>query len=75
MGRKIAVTVTPNAKKARVIQLASGGYRVAVQAPARDGKANAAVIELFARHLGVPQSAVKIRHGLSSRHKILEVTD
>jgi uncharacterized protein len=75
MGRKIAVTVTPNAKKAEVIQLTNGEYRVAVQAPARDGKANQAVIDLVARYLGVPKSAVKIKHGLSSRHKLLEVTN
>ena len=73
MGRKIAVTVKPNAKKAEVTQLANGEYRVEVRDPAQDGKANQAVIELLARYLGVPKSTVRINRGLSSRHKLLEL--
>jgi len=73
MGRKIAVTVKPNAKKAEVTQLANGEYRVEVREPAQDGKANQAVIELLARYLGVPKSTVRINRGLSSRHKLLEL--
>jgi uncharacterized protein (TIGR00251 family) len=75
MGRIVAVMVKPNAKKAGVAQLADGTYRIAVIAPARDGKANEAVIELVARHLRVPKSRVKIIRGFSSRHKLLEVTN
>ena len=75
MGRIIAVMVKPNTKKAGVAQLADGTYRIAVIAPARDGKANEAVIELVARHLRVPKSRVKIIRGFSSRHKLLEVTN
>jgi uncharacterized protein (TIGR00251 family) len=73
MGRKIAVTVKPNAKKAEVTQLANGEYRVEVREPAQDGKANQAVIELLARYFGVPKSTVRINRGLSSRHKLLEL--
>ena len=73
MGRKIAVTVKPNAKKAEVTQLANSEYRVEVREPAQDGKANQAVIELLARYLGVPKSTVRINRGLSSRHKLLEL--
>jgi uncharacterized protein len=73
MGRKIAVTVKPNAKKAEVTQLANGEYRVEVREPAQDGKANQAVMELLARYFGVPKSTVRIKRGLSSRHKLLEL--
>jgi uncharacterized protein len=72
MGRKIAVTVKPNAKTAQIIELANGEYRVAVKEPAQNGRANQAVIELLARHLGVPKSTIKIIRGISSRHKLLE---
>jgi uncharacterized protein (TIGR00251 family) len=73
MGRKIAVTVKPNAKKAEVTQLANGEYRVEVREPAQDGKANQEVIELLARYFRVPKSTVRINRGLSSRHKLLEL--
>lgn len=72
MARKIAVTVKPKAKKVEIVVLSENEYRVAVREPAQDGKANEAVIELLARHLGVPKSTVKIIRGFSSRHKLLE---
>lgn len=74
MGWKIAVTVKPNAKKAEVTQLATGEYQVEVREPAQDGKANQAVMELLARYFGVPKSTVRVKRGLSSRHKLLELT-
>lgn len=73
MSLKIAVSVKPNAKKAEVIKLSASEYRIAVRAPAQDGQANQAVIELFADYLGVTKSAVKIIRGHSSRHKLLEI--
>jgi uncharacterized protein (TIGR00251 family) len=73
MGRKIAVSVKPNAKKAEVVRLSDAEYRIAVRAPARDGQANEAVIDLLADYFGVAKSAVKIIRGFSSRHKLLEV--
>ena len=73
MATKIAVAVKPNAKKAQVIKLSDSEYRIAVRAPAQDGKANQAVIEILADYLGVTKSAVKIIRGHSSRHKLLEI--
>jgi uncharacterized protein (TIGR00251 family) len=73
MARKIAVIVKPNTKSPGVIQLSERDYRVAVREPARDGKANRAVIELLAHHLGVPKSQIKILRGQSSRNKIVEI--
>jgi len=48
--------------------------KVRVTAPAADNKANAALIELLSASLGIPRSAVVIRHGATSRRKIVEVT-
>lgn len=73
MARKITVTVKPNTKSPGVIRLSERDYRVAVREPAREGKANQAVIDLLARHFGVPKSRVKIFHGQSSRNKIIEI--
>ncbi|MET0585534.1 MAG: DUF167 domain-containing protein [Candidatus Binatia bacterium] len=73
MGLKIAVTVKPNAKKAQVEELAEKQYRVAVRAPAQDGKANQALIDILADHFGVAKSAIKIIRGHAARHKLLEI--
>ncbi|HEY7219666.1 MAG TPA: DUF167 domain-containing protein [Candidatus Binatia bacterium] len=73
MGLRIAVSVKPNAKKTAVLKLSDGEYRVAVRAPAREGKANEAVVDLIADYFGVAKSAVKIIRGHASRHKLLEI--
>jgi uncharacterized protein (TIGR00251 family) len=73
MALKIWVTVKPQAKKAGVTQDADGTYRVSVHAPAREGKANHAVIALLADHFAVPKSSIKILRGNASRKKWLEI--
>lgn len=70
---KIQVKVVPRAKKPGVEKLADGTWRVAVSAPAEDGKANAAVIEALAKHFDIPRGSVKILRGESSRLKLIEI--
>lgn len=72
---RIAVTVVPRARSARVERRADGGFRVAVTAPAREGRANAAVIEALAEHFRVPRSRVRIVRGLTGRRKLVEIAD
>lgn len=73
MGQKIFVTVKPRAHKDEIKQLGAGEFQVSVRAPAEDGKANQAVIELLARHFAVAKSAVKIVRGGSARKKLIEI--
>ncbi len=70
---RVAVTVTPNARVARVEEVGAGHLRVAVTAPPREGRANEAVREALAAHFGVPRSQVRIIRGGASRHKIVEI--
>ena len=46
---------------------------VAVNAPPVDGKANEAVVRLFARTFGVPRSAVSIVRGETGRKKTVRI--
>jgi len=46
-----------------------GSWTARIQAPPVDGKANAALIALVARHFGVAKSAVSIKSGAASRSK------
>ncbi len=71
---RLSVTVTPNARTGRVERLGPGHLRVAVTAPAREGRANAALIEALSAHFGVPRSRIRILRGTASRHKTVEVS-
>ena len=73
MARRIRVTVRANAKKPEVTKIADGEYRVQVCAPAQDGKANHALIEVLADYFKIPKSTIKILRGLSSRYKLIEI--
>ena len=73
MPRRIWVTVKPQAKKEEVKKIADGEYVALVRAPAREGKANEALIALLANHFSVTKSSVKIIRGQRSRKKLVEI--
>ncbi|MGH7773281.1 MAG: DUF167 domain-containing protein [Candidatus Binatia bacterium] len=73
MAFKISVTVKPRAKRREVRKTADGEYSASVQAPAREGKANQALIELLADYFSVPKSSVKVIRGQAGRRKLIEI--
>jgi len=70
----VDVLVQPRASRAKVGPIHDGRLKVAVTSPPVDGEANAAVIELFAKQLGVAKNAVEVIAGTSSRRKTLRIT-
>jgi len=70
---KIRVKVTPNSKVDEVIR-EGDMFLVRVKEPAKEGKANRAVIKLLADYFGVPQRQIDISSGFSSRNKVIDVT-
>ncbi|MFN4182753.1 MAG: DUF167 domain-containing protein [bacterium] len=72
MKRKIIVKVKPNAKMEKVEQVGEI-LEVWVKEPARENKANEAVLSALARHLRIPRNRVNILRGHHSRKKIIEV--
>lgn len=68
------VLVQPRASRPKLGPIHDGRLKVAVTAPPVDGEANAAVIELLARRLGVGKSAVEVIAGVSSRRKTIRIT-
>ena len=70
---KVRVKVIPNSKVEGVIR-EGDGFLVRVKEPAKEGKANRAVIKLLADYFGVPQKEVVISSGLGSRNKVIEIS-
>ncbi|MGC9417451.1 MAG: DUF167 domain-containing protein [Rhodovulum sp.] len=71
-GTEIALRVTPKASRNRIV--AEGDMlRVYVTVVPEDGKANAAVLKLLAKALGVPKSRLEIARGHTARDKVIRV--
>jgi uncharacterized protein (TIGR00251 family) len=69
----LRVRVIPRAKRREVGGERAGRLLVRTTAPALDGRANAAVCEQVAQHLGVPARHVTIESGHRSRDKVLRI--
>ena len=70
---KIEIRVKANAKKTEIEKQANGTFVVKVKELAKEGKANAAVVETLAAYFRVPKSSVTILRGLTSRTKFVEI--
>ncbi|MGX1806455.1 DUF167 domain-containing protein [Nocardia sp. NPDC055321] len=72
----VRAVIKPNSKKGPLVEaLPDGTLQLYVRAPAVEGKANRAAIELLAAHYGVPKTAVRLAAGATSRFKRFEVDD
>lgn len=68
-----SVRVQPRASKDEIAGEIGGALKVRLQAPAVEGRANEALIELLAQLLKTPKSAVRILSGDRSRTKRIEI--
>lgn len=69
---RLALRVTPGAS-AEAIALGDAGLAVRVTAAPEAGKANAAVLALLARALGVPKTSLEIVRGDTGRDKLVQL--
>jgi len=72
-GTLLDVVVQPRASKEGVGPVHGDRLKVRVHAPPVDNEANDAVVQLVARTLGLPRSAVTIAAGRTGRCKTLAV--
>jgi uncharacterized protein len=70
---RLAIRVQPRARVSEIVGEREGVVIVRAAAPPVDGKANAAVCALVARHAGVSKSSVRVLRGAGARDKLLEV--
>lgn len=70
---RINVLVVPNSKVSEVIKTDENSYKIRVDAPAVEGKANKRLIEILSDYFKVKKSSVKILKGFKNRSKIIEI--
>lgn len=67
------VKVKPNSKQQNIKQEADGSLTINLKSPPVDGKANEELIKLLANKFDVPKSNIRIKSGLASRQKLIEI--
>lgn len=71
---RLQLKVVPNASRTRIVGEYEGALKVAVAAPPEKGRANEAVVALFARTLGLRKNQLTIESGATSPRKTLCIT-
>jgi len=75
MAITVDILVQPRASRAKIGPMHDGRIKIAVTAPPVDGEANAAVIDLLARQLGIARGNIEVVAGAGSRRKTLRIAD
>ena len=69
----IKIQVTPNAHKNEILEETANFIRVKIAAPPIKGKANKELVKFLANYFKVKKSAIKIKSGLKSKNKIVQI--
>ena len=69
----IEVKVKPNARDSQLRQEESGQWLAQLKSPPVDGKANAELISLVAKHFACRKAAVSIKTGSAGRVKLVKI--
>jgi len=69
----INVKVSPRSSKNELSAISDLVFKAKVTAAPEKGHANAAVIELLSEHFKIPKSKIKVKAGLTSRDKLIEI--
>lgn len=70
---RFGVRVSPRASRDAILGVHDGALKVALTAPPVEGAANAALVALLAKALGVAKRAVTIAAGEASRQKRVQI--
>jgi uncharacterized protein (TIGR00251 family) len=70
---RIVVTVSPGASRTELVGRHGEGWKVRVAAAPARGRANEALLDLFAEELGLPRSRLEPVSGRTVRRKVVEV--
>ena len=71
----VKIHVIPRSKHVEVKKVSEDSLRIKVLSPPVDGRANNELIAVLGRYYNKPKSAIRIRKGLRSRNKVIEIKD
>lgn len=74
-GCLLSVRAQPGAKRDALVGEYDGRLKVAVTAPAQDGRANAALTEVIRKVLGLRRSQIELLDGATAREKRFLIRD
>lgn len=70
---KKQVKVKPNSRQQKIEEQTDGSLTVHLKSPPVDGKANDELIQILSKKFEVPKSRIRIKSGLSSKNKLIEI--
>ncbi len=75
-GENLTLTlhIQPGAKKTEIAGLHGDALKIRLAAPPVEGQANSRLIAYLAEKFGVPQRNVILKHGETSRRKVVSIT-
>ena len=65
--------VKPNSKQQSIKEETNGSFTIHLKSPPVDGKANEELIKILRKQFDLPKSKIRIKSGLSSRQKLIEI--
>ena len=71
--RVIQIKVKPNSRASLLEEKEDGTWLAQIKSPPVDGKANAELIVLLAKHFKCPKSDILIKSGTSTRIKLVQI--
>jgi uncharacterized protein (TIGR00251 family) len=69
----IYVKVIPKSSTSKVEKLSEKEYKVKLNSPPIDGKANKELIELLSEYFSIPKSNIVIQSGMNSKNKVIKI--
>ena len=73
-GVTVELRAQPRARRSALACSPQGTLKAAVTAPAEDGKANRAIVELLAAEWRLPKSAFEVMRGATARDKVVSIS-
>lgn len=71
----LPIKVIPKAHRNEIVGWESGELKVRITTAPEGGNANAALLRLLAKHLGLSPSSLSLAYGARSRHKRVCIAD
>ncbi|MFH1501343.1 MAG: DUF167 domain-containing protein [archaeon] len=69
----IKVKVKPSYSKREIQSFGDGNYLVYLKSSPENNKANIELVNLLSKHFGTPPGRIKIKSGVTSKFKLIEI--